>query len=351
MKVLVVDDLAFNRRSLRSIFLHAGYQVETADDGQAALDLARAHAPDLIVTDILMPRMDGFQLCRAIKADPDLVEVPLVFYTGSYTDARDHEFGLSLGASAYLVKPLEPRQLLEAIGHALGQTVPELRPSADLGEAWGAAYADRLAAKLQDKVRQLHELLVQLEDAYTGTVAALNLALAQREGTSAVDAERPARLAQLFTERVAPELASDPNVYRGYLLHDIGKLLLPDALLKKHEPLTPAERTLVEQHPAHAADILRSVTGLGRAAEIVRHHNERWDGGGYPDGLAGEHIPLAARIFAIANAFEAITAGRPWRPGKPAKEALAELRREAGTQFDPALVERFARLAGALQER
>lgn len=351
MKVLVVDDMAFNRRSLRSVFLHAGYEVVVAEDGQQALEIASADPPDLVVTDILMPRLDGFQLCRELKRNPETVEIPVIFYTGSYTDAKDRELGMALGASAYLVKPLEPRELLAAIARALGQTAPELRPRAELMDHWADAYAGRLAAKLQDKVKALHEALLALEDAYTGTVAALNLALAEREGTSALDAERPARLAMLFCERVAPELAADPNVYRGFLLHDIGKLMLPDLMLKKKGPLLPAERLLVQRLSAAASDILRNVPGLGRANEIVRHQTEWWDGTGHPDGQAGVAIPLGARIFAIANSYEAIVTGRPWRPGRSPDEALAELRSMAGTQFDPDLVEKFAQLIHALGQR
>jgi response regulator RpfG family c-di-GMP phosphodiesterase len=348
MRVLVVDDLAYNRRSLRAVFLHAGYEVVAAEDGQAALDLIRAEPPDLVFTDILMPRLDGFQLCRALKAEPATVEIPVIFYTGSYTDAGDRELGLSLGASAYLIKPLEPRELLDAIAKALGQTAPELAPRRALDAGWADAYAGRLAAKLQSKVRELHDALVALEDAYTGTVAAFNLVLAEREGTSAMDAERPARLAQLFCERVAPELAADPNVYRGFLLHDVGKLLLPDAVLKKKGPLLPAERAEVERHTAVASDILRNVPGLGRALDIVRHHTERWDGTGRPDGLSADAIPLGARIFAIANTFEVMIAGKPWRAGRSPAEAVAEIRQYAGSQFDPGLVEPFARVVASL---
>jgi putative two-component system response regulator len=349
VRALVVDDVGYNVRALRAIFHSAGYDVESASDGQAALDAVRARQPDFIITDILMPRLDGFQLCRAIKTDPALAGIPVIFYTGSYTESADREFGTGLGAAAYLLKPLEPKELLAAVAKALGQPEPTLKPRSHLRETFAAAYADRLAAKLQEKVTALNESLVQLEDSYTGTVAALTLALAQREGTDPIDAERPARLALLFCERVAPQLAADPNVFRGFLLHDIGKLMLPEGLLTKAGPLTAEDKAQFRRQPALAADILHNVPGLGRALEIVRHHHERYDGTGHPDGLQGEAIPLGARIFSLCNAFEAMISVRPYRPRLSAQQAIADLRRGAGTQFDPSLVEPFIALVNTMQ--
>lgn len=351
MRVLIVDDLAYNRRSLKGVFQSAGYQVATADDGESALRIIRTDHPDVVLTDILMPNLDGFQLCRAIKTDANLARIAVVFYTGSYTDARDREFGMSLGAAAYLVKPLEPRELLAEVSRALGQPEPTLQPRTHQVETFSTAYADRLASKLQDKVAELQKTYLALEESYTGTVAALALALSAREGLSALEAERPARLAQLFCERAAPELAADPNVFRGFLLHDVGKLTLPDGLLTKLGALTPEEKQQIQRTPAVAADILRNVPGLGRALDIVRSSNEHWDGNGYPEGLKGEAIPLAARIFAIANAFEAMTTGRPYRAKISVDRAVAETRARAGTQFDPGLTEEFCAMVAAMRER
>ncbi len=349
MKALVVDDMAYSVRTLKAIFQSAGYDVAVAHDGQAALELVRQERPDFIVTDILMPRLDGFQLCRAIKTDETLAHIPVIFYTGDYVDAADREFGASLGAAAYLTKPMEPQELLDAVSSAVGMLRPTLKPRSHLKETFATAYADRLAAKLQDKVTALNAALAKLEDTYTGTVSALTLALAGREGSDPIDAERPARLAQLFCERVAPQLAADPNVFRGFLLHDIGKLMLPEGLLKKAGPLTDDERALFQRQPAVAADILRNVPGLGRALEIVRHHHERWDGKGYPDGLREGAIPLGARIFALCNSFDAITTARPYRARRSAAEAVKELRKGIGTQFDPALVEPFIAMVTDMQ--
>jgi len=341
MKVLLVDDLAYNIRVLRAIFQNAGYEVETASDGQAALDAVRERRPDFIITDILMPRLDGFQLCRAIKADPALATIPVIFYTGSYVDAADRDFGSGLGAAAYLVKPMEPKELLTAVARTLGQPPRTLRPRPLAPASFSAAYADRLAAKLQDKVTELNRSVLQLEDMCTGIVAALTLALAKREGTDPAETERTARLALLYCERIAPELAADPNVYRGFLLHDVGKLMLPEGLLTKPGPLTAEDRKQFMRQPAIAAEILKNVPELGRALEIVRHHHEHFDGTGHPDKLAGDAIPLGARLFAICKTFAAMTSPRPYRPRVPREQAFEELRRCSGTHFDPSLVEPF----------
>jgi cyclic di-GMP phosphodiesterase len=348
VKVLVVDDLAYNLRTLRAIFQSAGYQVLAASDGQEALDMARAQRPDFVLTDILMPRLDGFQLCRAIKTEPALASTPVIFYTGSYTESADREFGTGLGAAAYLLKPLEPKELLAAVAKALGQPAPALKPRSQIKETFATAYEDRLAVKLQEKVTELNKDLVKLEETFTGAVSALTLALAAREGLNPIEAERPARLAQTLCEKVAPQLAADPNVLRGFLLHDIGKLKLPEGLLTKKGPLTPEERAMLERQPAIAADILRSVPGLGRALEIVRHHHERWDGTGYPSRLKGEAIPLGARIFALSNTFDAMISPRPYRASFSVQQAVEELRRGAGTRYDPSLVEPFVAMVESM---
>jgi response regulator RpfG family c-di-GMP phosphodiesterase len=241
--------------------------------------------------------------------------------------------------------------LLAEVSKAVGQPEPTMQPRRSLAETFSTAYADRLASKLQDKVGELERAYVALDESYTGMVAAFALALAAREGLSPVEAERPARLAQLFCERVAPELAADPNVFRGFLLHDIGKLTLPDGLLTKLGALSDDERAMIRQRPAVASDIIRSVPGLGAAHDVVRHHNEHWDGTGYPDRLKGEDIPLSARIFAIANAFEAMTTGRPYRAKISVDWAVAEIRARAGSQFDPGLTEEFCAMVTAMRDR
>jgi ribonuclease P protein subunit RPR2 len=148
----------------------------------------------------------------------------------------------------------------------------------------------------------------------------------------------------LLAREVAPRDARREQLAFGFLLHDVGKLAVPDAILRKRGPLTEAERLVMRRHPEVGANLLRDLRFLGPALDVVRHHHERWDGGGYPDGLAGTRIPLWARIFAVVDTVDAMTSTRPYRPALPLDAALAVLRRESGRQFDPCCVDAFLRL-------
>jgi HD-GYP domain-containing protein (c-di-GMP phosphodiesterase class II) len=211
-----------------------------------------------------------------------------------------------------------------------------LRYAEELRELYGGERAQR---------RRAEDALRRLEGSYAATVRALAVALELRDDLTGGHAERVTDLALRLTERVAPALAADPELEYGFLLHDVGKIGVPDAILLKPGPLEPEERVAIEQHSLHGARILEQVPHLGGLAHaIVVSHHERWDGGGYPYGTAGEDIPLAARIFAVADAFDAMTQDRPYRRALPVNDALAEIEAQSGVQFDPALVEPFLAL-------
>lgn len=176
-------------------------------------------------------------------------------------------------------------------------------------------------------------------------VDSLLAALELRNAGTALHARRVTDLALVLTLVVESDLASDPGVRHGYLLHDIGKLGVPDAILLKPEPLHELERRIVERHAALGEELTRALSLPERVHEVVGCHHERWDGGGYPRGLAGERIPLAARIFAVVDSFDAMTHNRPYRKPLLTSEALAEIQRCAGTQFDPRIAEAFLGLA------
>jgi HD-GYP domain-containing protein (c-di-GMP phosphodiesterase class II) len=208
-----------------------------------------------------------------------------------------------------------------------------------------------------EELRQLHDAervqraraertLARLEESYRTTVRALAAALELRDDITGNHAERVTQLAILLTERVAPELAADPELEYGFLLHDLGKIGIPDAILLKPGPLEPDEFETMRAHPALGERIVARIPYLsGVARQVVVAHHERWDGAGYPSGLAGEAIPLPARIFALADSFDAMTNDRPYRSALPRERAIEEIRNGAGRQFDPSLTAVFVELA------
>lgn len=213
-------------------------------------------------------------------------------------------------------------------------------------------YADELRqthAEERAQRTRAESALASLQDAYRVTVRALASALECRDDDSAGHAERVSELALRLTKLVSPELLTDPELEYGFLLHDLGKIGIPDSILLKPGPLDPSELAQMRLHPELGARILDGVPYLcGVAREVVLAHHEHWDGRGYPSGLRGLSIPRAARIFAVVDAFDAITNDRPYRRAQPAEEALARLRDASGTQFEPAVVDAFVSLARQL---
>jgi ribonuclease P protein subunit RPR2 len=187
-----------------------------------------------------------------------------------------------------------------------------------------------------------------LATSYGVTVEALAAAIEAKDLTTGGHIERVRRLGLLLAGQIVPRETRDPQMAYGFLLHDIGKLAVPDAILRAPGRLTEEQWALMRRHPDEGVRMLEHVPFLGRALDVVRHHHERWDGGGYPEGLKGEEIPLWARIFSVVDALDAITAERPYRAARSYEEALAEIRLHAGTQFDPAVVEALERIDPAV---
>lgn len=209
----------------------------------------------------------------------------------------------------------------------------------------------RYAADLRDTFVAERERAEELRRSYIATVRALTNAVEARDAYTGKHAERVAAYGLELTRRLDPELADNPQTEFGFLLHDVGKVAIPDGVLYKATDLAVEEQSLMRRHPVIGYEIVRGSEFLAEAAQIVRHHHERFDGQGYPDGLAGEEIPLAARIFAVADALDAMTTDRPYRPGFNLERARAEIRAGAGTQFDPAVVEQLDALPDETIER
>jgi putative nucleotidyltransferase with HDIG domain len=342
LKILVVDDDEHIRVLLRTTFEAVDTVVDEAADVFEARASLERRRPDVVVLDIGLPGVDGLSYARELAADGG--DIGVVLLTGHSIAARDVE---GVGAAAVVSKPFSPLDLLAAVHRAAGARQSPLL--ADAGRGPGSdqllLYADDVRRLLEIERRQRRAL----ERSYTETLHALAAALESRDASTGKHSSRVQRYALELTQALAPELLDDPSVAFGYLLHDIGKVGIPDKILQKNGPLTLEERTVMQGHTTLGAQILGGVGLLdGRGLEIVLHHHERWDGAGYPQQLTGDAIPLPARIFAVADALDAMTSERPYRPAGDWPAAVAEIERCAGGQFDPGVVHEFVRVAPVL---
>ena len=337
VRVLVVDDDPLLRTLLRTTFEHAEMVVDEADDARTAAWHVELEPPDVVILDIGLPGPSGLDWARALRASPRTAPIGIVVLTGGDLDERD---AAAVGATAVLRKPFSPLEVLAAVERAAGLPGGRL-----LADAPSARFSDQLLVYADD-VRRLLDVerrqRAAIERLYAETLGALANALESRDIGTGAHSARVQRLALELTRIVDPDLAGQQSVGFGYLLHDVGKIGIPDAILSKPGPLDFEERTIMQTHATLGAEILAGVGLLaGHGIEVVRHHHERWDGGGYPDGLTGESIPLPSRIFAVVDAVDAITTARPYRQAQPWAVALRELELGAGTQFDPDVVVAF----------
>ena len=231
------------------------------------------------------------------------------------------------------------------------QTSEDLRAQLDASVSTAAAreqQLERYADDLRESFRREQDGREELERSYVATVRALCNAVEARDAYTGRHAERVAAYGMEIARAVDAPFVGDRQVEFGFLLHDIGKVAMPDSILWKPEPLTSDERTLMERHPVVGWEILREVSFLGEAKLVVRHHHERWDGTGYPDHLAGEAIPLTARVFSVADTLDALTTLRPYRQPSSISDAKAIIAEASGTQFDPAIVDAFLAIDEAI---
>ena len=306
--VLVADDEDASQRELRTLLERGGYRVITAGDGAAALRTLAAHESDLVLCEAVLPDMDGFEVCRAIKQAPATRDIPVVLLM-SGEDEVQRERAIQAGADEVALKPVDRARLLALV-------------------------------RVQLRIAGLNRQVNRLES----VVVTLARAVEDRDHTSAGLSEKVAHWAmQLGT---AIELPEDQLtlLYRAALLHDVGTVSVPVDVLSKQGRLDPGEFSQVKRHPVVGEEILAALPSAEQVLPAVRHHHERIDGAGYPDGLGGEDIPLFARIIAIADAFVAMSNDRPYRARRPRDEVIRTLRQGEGKQWDAALVERFLQL-------
>ncbi|HEX9549956.1 MAG TPA: HD domain-containing phosphohydrolase [Candidatus Limnocylindrales bacterium] len=316
--VLVVEDDAANRALLTQLLRSEGFRVDAHENGESGLAAVESVNPDLVLLDVGLPDLDGLEVTRRLRLDPRYVTLPVLLLTGR-TLPSDVVDGLNAGADDFITKPFSQPELLARIRSAL----------------------------------RLRRALVGMEAAHA-VVTALANAVEAKDTQTEHHCERLALLAGRLGRRLDLPPAELDAVTYGALLHDVGKIGVPDTILTKPGPLDQDEWELVRRHPEIGERICAPLRSFGAFGPIIRHHHERWDGAGYPGQIRGETIPIGARIVGLVDAFDAITHDRPYRPARTVEQALDELARGAGAQFDPELtrvfVDEIARMSGQLPD-
>jgi response regulator RpfG family c-di-GMP phosphodiesterase len=347
VRLLLVDDDPGLRELLRTTFEVVDVELAEAESAAEASRAIENAVPDVIVLDVGMPGMDGLAFCRRLKDDRTTRSIPVVVLTGA--DGGTPAAADTAGADAFVRKPFSPLELLalvERLAVGIATPPPVTAP--------GAAVDEQLLLYARD-LRHLLEIergqRVLLQKAYRETVAALATALESKDTGTRAHSQRVQRYAVELATTVAPRLAGDESAEYGFLLHDVGKIGIPDRILQKPARLTEGEERLMKMHTILGEQMLAGVAFLqGEGLNVVRHHHERWDGRGYPDGLEGDEIPVCARIFALADSLDAMTSDRPYRRARTWENASEEIRLERGRQFDPDVVDAFGECEPVLRE-
>ena len=337
--IMVVDDVAESLALMEQVLAGPGRRVRTFLDGDRALAAARAEPPHVILLDVSMPGMDGFEVCRRLKAEPVLRDIPVIFIS-AYQDSVEKVKGFGLGGVDFVTKPFSIDEIRARV---------EMHLKLGLYQQALARYTARLQEMVDAQVREIAE-------AQMATIFALSKLAEARDFSTGQHLERVRVLCRLlaeelrrhspYAEEMTPTFIS--NIYHASPLHDIGKVAIADHILQKHGDLQPDEFESMKLHTAFGAQTLEEVQAAYPGNEfieigisIARHHHERWDGAGYPEGLAGEEIPLAARIMALVDIYDAIRSRRVYKPALPHQHCCDFLRQARGTHLDPVIVDAY----------
>lgn len=304
--ILIVEDVDLLREGLSEMLAYEGFKVLNARNGREALEKMARTLPDLIISDITMPVMDGYEFYHAVRAHEEWVGIPFIFLSAR-AESSDVTLSRSLGADDYLTKPITREELVTTVRSRLS------------------------------RFRQAQ--MARVQQAYLDSLITLANAIEHRSPNSGWDTERLSDLALLLARKLNWSVKRLTDLRFAAILHDIGKIHIPESVLFKTEPLTGEEWDMIRRHPVTGADMIKDVEYLVDCIPAVRHHHERWDGKGYPDGLKGEQIPESARILAIADSLDAMLTERPFAPARSLDAACGEIFELSGRSYDPALVD------------
>lgn len=305
-KILVVDDNPSSRITAVALLSVEGYEVLEAESGSEALNLVRELNPDLILLDVMMPEMNGFEVCQHLKENEHTRLIPVIFIT-ALNDKRSRIMGIEVGGDDFLSKPFDRLELTARVKSLIRQK----RLNEDLDHAEQVLFSIARAIESRDPVTGDH-------------------------------CERLVALGKAFGEYIQLSRVEIRDLVWGSYLHDIGKVGIPDAVLLKKGQLTPEEREIMNQHVTIGEKICKPLRTMQGVIPIIRHHHERWDGTGYPDGLVGDHIPYLAQVFQIIDIYDALTSERPYKRAFTTEEALAVISEETQKGWrNPELVQQF----------
>jgi putative nucleotidyltransferase with HDIG domain len=331
-RALIVDDEQAVCAVLREKLEGENYDCRVCMNGEEALTVLRGERFDVILSDLRMPRMSGLEFLERARAE--CPRTAFILVTGE-DDVRVGVEAMKNGASDYVVKPFKLDEVFRRVTSAVEKRLLENEVE---------EYRHRLEVMVEERTRQLQKALHRIEETYDQTLEALGAALDLRDASTAGHSSRVTRYSLAVARAMGCSAEELQELTRGAYLHDIGKIGIPDGILLKEGPLTWEEQEVMRSHVSIGYQLVKRISFLSPASKIVLAHQERYDGLGYPLGLRGQDIPLGARIFAVADTFDAMTSDRPYRRALPSETAFEEIQREAGRQFDPEVVRAFLSL-------
>ncbi len=319
-RILVVDDMPDNIEVLRGV-LHKEYLLLAAINGPKALQIAQSvEKPDIILLDVMMPDMDGYEVCRRLKSDSRTAHIPVIFVTGM-GEVESETLALELGAVDYITKPIIPALVKARIKTHLA---------------------------LYDQSRELERLVQERTEELKGSrlqiIQDLGRAAEYKDNETGMHVLRMSNYARLIAEAAGMGTHAVDLVFNAAPMHDVGKIGIPDSVMLKPGPLNDEEWAIMKTHPVIGAEIIGDPQGselLEVAVSVAKTHHEKWNGQGYPNGLSGEDIPIEGRVVAIADVFDALTSERPYKKAWSVEESIELMKREAGMHFDPQLIPLF----------
>jgi len=382
VEILVVEDSATQAMQLKYSLEQDGYSVRVSGSGKEGLAAVRMHKPNLIVSDVIMPGMNGYELCHAIKHDQALNDIPVILLT-SLSDQRDIIKGIGAGADYYVIKPFEEVHLLAMVKAAIENPAPlrsgkqeKLSVNIDgkqesiegntqqvlnllLSTCESAVRQNRGCAKLQHALERLNNDLEErvrertdaLKTSFIGTAEALSALSEGRDPYTAGHSKKVAELSQQITRKLGWSADDIEGITACAILHDIGKMVVPASILSKPGKLSAFEWGMIKEHPTTAYEVLKHVAFPWPVAEVVYQHHERLDGTGYPQGLRGDQIHPWARVLAVADVLDAMVAHRPYGPALPLSKAVEELKRGRDTVYDIDVVDACLMVLGRAHNR